>query len=38
MSFLMDSYCMQCYLRRNIDLVRPLGPETKTTAFAKELM
>lgn len=38
MSFPMDSYCMQCYLRRNIDLVRPLGPESKTTAFAKELM
>ena len=38
MSFPMDSYCMQCYLRRNIDLVRPLGPETKTTAFAKEIM
>lgn len=38
MSFAIDSYCMQCYLRRNIDLVRPLGPETKTTAFAKKLM
>lgn len=38
MSFPMDSYCMQCYLRRNIDLVRPLGPESKTTAFAKEIM
>jgi len=38
MSFAIDSYCMQCYLRRNIDLVRPLGPETKTTAFAKRLM
>ena len=38
MSFVMDSYCMQCYLRRNIDLVRPLGPETKSTAFAKEIM
>ena len=38
MSFAMDSYCIQCYLRRNIDLVRPLGPESKTTAFAKEIM
>lgn len=38
MSFAIDSYCMQCYLRRNIDLVRTLGPETKTTAFAKKLM
>lgn len=38
MSFAMDSYCMQCFLKRNIDLVRPLGPETKTTAFVKEVM
>ena len=38
MSFPVDSYCMQCFLRRNIDLVRPLGPESKTTAFAKEIM
>ena len=38
MSFPMDSYCMQCYLKRNIDLVRPLGPEEKTPAFAKEIM
>ena len=34
----MDSYCMQCYLKRNIDLVRPLGSEIQATAFAKELM
>ena len=38
MSFAMDSYCMQCYLKRNIDLVRPLGSEAQTTAFAKEIM
>lgn len=38
MSLGVDSYCIQCYLRRNIDLVRPLGTEAKTTAFAKEIM
>ena len=38
MSFAMDSYCMQCYLKRNIDLVRPLGSEAQATAFAKEIM
>lgn len=38
MSLGVDSYCIQCYLRRNIDLVRPLGTEAQTTAFAKEIM
>lgn len=38
MSLAVDSFCIQCYLRRNIDLVRPLGTEAKTTAFAKEIM
>lgn len=38
MSLGVDSYCIQCYLRRNVELVRPLGPESKTTAFAKEIM
>lgn len=38
MSFAVDSYCMQCYLRRNVDLARKLGPEDKATAFAKEIM
>lgn len=38
MSLVVDSYCMQCYLRRNIDFVRPLGDEAKTTRFAKEIM
>ena len=38
MSIAIDSYCLQCYLRRNIELVRPLGTEEKTTAFAKEIM
>ncbi len=38
MSIPIDSYCIQCYLRRNTELVRPLGDEKKTTEFVKKLM
>ena len=38
MSIAMDSYCIQCTLRRNIELVRTLGSEEKTTAFVRALM
>ena len=38
MSIPMDTQCIQCYLRRNIELVRPLGDEAKATEFARELM
>ena len=38
MNFAIDSYCLVCFLQRNIELVRPLGPEEKTTAFAKKIM
>ena len=38
MSIAIDSYCMQCYLKRNLDLVRSLGTEEQATRFAKELM
>ena len=38
MSLPIDTYCMQCYLRRNIDLARKLGTEEQATRFAKELM
>ena len=38
MSIAMDSYCIQCTLRRNIELVRTLGSEEKTTAFTRALM
>jgi len=38
MSIAIDSFCMQCYLQRNLDLVRQLGSEEKATQFAKELM
>ena len=38
MSVAMDSYCIQGTLRRNIELVRTLGSEEKTTAFVRALM
>ena len=38
MSLVVDSYCIQCYLRRNAELVRPLGNEAKTTEFLKKIM
>ena len=38
MSIPSDTYCLQCYLKRNIDLVRPLGTEEKAHTFAKKLM
>ena len=38
MNFAMDSQCLLCFLERNIQLVRPLGSEEQTMAFADELM
>ena len=38
MSIAMDSYCIQCTLRRNIELVSTLGSGEKTTAFTRALM
>lgn len=38
MSLAIDSYCIGCCLRRNVELVRPLGDERKTTEFMKRLM
>ena len=38
MSIALDSYCLLCHLRRNIELVRPLGTEEQTMAFAREMM
>lgn len=38
MSIPMDTYCMQCYLRRNIDLARALGSEAEATDFARDVM
>lgn len=38
MSLAMDSDCIQCYLRRNVAVVAPLGDQAKTTRFLKKLM
>lgn len=38
MSIALDSYCLLCHLKRNIELVRPLGTEEQTMAFAREMM
>jgi len=38
MNFAIDSYCLVCFLQRHIELVRPLGTEEQTTAFAKKIM
>ena len=38
MSVALDSGCMECHLRRNLETARGLGPEEQATAFAKALM
>ena len=38
MSIHFDSGCLQCMLKRNLDLVRPLGTEAQAMAFARDLM
>ena len=38
MSIPIDTQCIQCFLKRNLDLVRTLGTEQQAMAFAKELM
>lgn len=38
MSIAVDTCCLQCYLKRNLEIVRPLGTEEQTMAFAKRLM
>ena len=38
MSLSIDSQCMLCHMERNIQLVRPLGTEEQTMAFARDLM
>ena len=38
MSIHIDTHCLQCYLKRNLELVRPLGTEEKAMEFAKKLM
>jgi len=34
----MDSQCLMCHLRRNLEVARPLGTEEKTMAFARDMM
>jgi len=38
MSIAVDTHCLQCFLKRNLDLVRPLGTEEQAMVFAKEIM
>ena len=38
MTFSMDSECLECHLRRNLELARSLGSEEQATAFARDLM
>jgi len=38
MSIHIDTHCLQCYLKRNLDLVRSLGTEELAMAFAKRLL
>ena len=38
MSIPIDSQCIQCHLRRNLETARKLGTEAQATAFAKELL
>jgi len=38
MSIAIDSQCLLCHLRRNLELVRPLGTEAQAMAFAKDML
>ena len=38
MSIPIDTYCLQCLLRRNIELAKTLGTEEQAMAFAREIM
>lgn len=38
MSIPMDTYCMECNMKRNLALARSLGTEAQATAFARDLM
>ena len=38
MSIPIDSQCIQCHLRRNLETARKLGTQAQATAFAKDLM
>ena len=34
----MDTMCLQCHLRRNLEVVRPMGTEEQAMAFARDMM
>ena len=38
MSIAVDTYCVQCFLKRYLDIVRPLGTEAQAMAFTRRLM
>lgn len=38
MSIAFDAQCLQCHLRRNLEVAQPLGTEAQTMAFARDLM
>ena len=38
MSISIDTQCLQCMLKRNLDLVRPLGTEEEAMAFTKAFL
>jgi len=38
MSIAIDTHCIQCFLKRYLDIVRPLGTEEQAMAFAKRLL
>lgn len=38
MSIPMDTYCIECNMKRNLALARSLGTEAQATAFARDLM
>lgn len=38
MSITFDSVCLQCHLKRSLDLARTLGTEEQTVAFARDLL
>ena len=38
MSIAFDTQCLLCHLRRNLEVVKPLGTEEQAMAFARDLM
>ena len=38
MSFAIDTQCLLCHLRRNLEVVKPLGTEQQAMEFVRDLM